>query len=143
MHLPCCWRRARWFNAHRSLRPFYEAVSITLYVCLSVVVTRAVSANGLIFSPLDKKGNCFPADIDKIIEITKLLCFILLCFFFHQLIIGFRSLNVNVQRLALFEQNINKSYYRSGTVNSNTVNSKFHLIRSCCEYLARFLSFHV
>ena len=33
--------------------------------------------------------------------------------------------------------------YRSGTVNSNTVNSKFHLIRSCCEYLARFLSFHV
>ena len=35
------------------------------------------------------------------------------------------------------------SCYRSGTVNSNTVNSKFHLIRSCCEYLARFLSFHV
>ena len=34
-------------------------------------------------------------------------------------------------------------YYRSGTVNSNTVNSKFHLIRSCCKYLARFLSFHV
>ena len=33
--------------------------------------------------------------------------------------------------------------YRSGTVNSNMVNSKFHLIRSCCEYLARFLSFHV
>ena len=24
-------------------------------------------------------------------------------------------------------------YYRSGTVNSNTVNSKFHLIRSYCE----------
>ena len=33
--------------------------------------------------------------------------------------------------------------YRSGTVNSNTVNSKFHLIRSYCEYLARILSFHV
>ena len=86
MHLPCCWRRARWFNAHRSLRPFYETVSITLYVCLSVrlsvAVTRAVSANGLIVSPLDKKGNCFPTDIDKIIEITKLLCFILLCYFF-------------------------------------------------------------
>ena len=114
MHLPCCWRRARWFSAHRSLRPFYEAVSITLYVCpsvrLSVVVTRAVSANGLIVSPLDKKGNCFPTDIDKIIEITKLLCFILLCFFFDQLIIGFSSLNVNMQQLALFEQNINKSY---------------------------------
>ena len=37
----------------------------------------------------------------------------------------------------------NDIQYRSGTVNSNTVNSKFHLIRSCCEYLARFLSFHV
>ena len=36
---------------------------------------------------------------------------------------------------------INK--YRLGTVNSNTVNSKFHLIRSFCEIFARFLSFHV
>ena len=26
-----------------------------------------------------------------------------------------------------------ENYYRSGTVNSNTVNSKFHLIRSYCE----------
>ena len=34
-------------------------------------------------------------------------------------------------------------HYRSGTVNSNTVNSKFHLIRSFCEIFARFLSFHV
>ena len=33
--------------------------------------------------------------------------------------------------------------YRSGTVNSNTVNSKFHLIRSLFEIFARFLSFHV
>ena len=33
--------------------------------------------------------------------------------------------------------------YRSGTVNSDTVNSKFHLIRSFFEYLSRFLSFHV
>ena len=33
--------------------------------------------------------------------------------------------------------------YRSGTVNSNTVNSKFHLIRSLLEIFARFLSFHV
>ena len=36
------------------------------------------------------------------------------------------------------EQNWTKTvhvacYYRSGTVNSNTVNSKFHLIRSYCE----------
>ena len=33
--------------------------------------------------------------------------------------------------------------YRSGTVNSNTVNSKFHLIRSFFEIFARFLLFHV
>ena len=33
--------------------------------------------------------------------------------------------------------------YRSGTVNSNTVNSKFHVIRSFFEIFARFLSFHV
>ena len=36
-----------------------------------------------------------------------------------------------------------KSLYRLGTVNSNTVNSKFHLIRSFFEILARMLSFHV
>ena len=36
-----------------------------------------------------------------------------------------------------------EKYYRSGTVNSNTVNSKFHLIRSFFEIFARFLSFHV
>ena len=35
------------------------------------------------------------------------------------------------------------SIYRSGTFNSNTVNSKFHLIRSFFEILARILSFHV
>ena len=36
-----------------------------------------------------------------------------------------------------------QTHYRSGTVNSNTVNSKFHLIRSFFEILARILSFHV
>ena len=36
-----------------------------------------------------------------------------------------------------------KLWYRSGTVNSNTVNSKFHLIQSFFEILARILSFHV
>ena len=36
-----------------------------------------------------------------------------------------------------------KSDYRSDTANSNTVNSKFHLIRSLGEDLARFLLFHV
>ena len=35
------------------------------------------------------------------------------------------------------------SHYRSGTLNSNTVNSKFHLIQSFFEIFARFLSFHV
>ena len=35
------------------------------------------------------------------------------------------------------------NHYRSGMVNSNTVNSKFHLIRSFFEIFARFLSFHV
>ena len=35
------------------------------------------------------------------------------------------------------------SNYRSDTANSNTVNSKFHLIRSLSEDFARFLSFHV
>ena len=34
-------------------------------------------------------------------------------------------------------------HYRLGTLNSNTVNSKFHLIRSFFEIFARFLSFHV
>ena len=34
-------------------------------------------------------------------------------------------------------------WYRSGTVNSNTVNLKFHLIRSFFEIFATFLSFHV
>ena len=33
--------------------------------------------------------------------------------------------------------------YRSGMLNSNTVNSKFHLIQNFFEYLAKFLSFHV
>ena len=33
--------------------------------------------------------------------------------------------------------------YRSVTVNLNTVNSKFHLIRSYCKYLATILSIHV
>ena len=36
-----------------------------------------------------------------------------------------------------------KTQYRSGTLNSNTVNSKFHLIRSFFQILARILSFHV
>ena len=36
------------------------------------------------------------------------------------------------------------SYYRSGMVNSNTVNSKFHLIRIFYEVSVNiFLSFHV
>ena len=42
-----------------------------------------------------------------------------------------------------FQVSIKISRYRSGTVNSNTVNSKFHLIQSFFEIFARFLSFHV
>ena len=38
---------------------------------------------------------------------------------------------------------MNKTLYRSGTANWNTVNSKFHLIRSFNQDFARFLSFHV
>ena len=46
--------------------------------------------------------------------------------------------------LNIFSTNLDTGYsYRSGTVNSNTVNSKFHLIRSFCEIFARFLLFHV
>ena len=45
--------------------------------------------------------------------------------------------------IPFIDEDSDNNKYRSGTVNSNTVNSKFHLIRSCCEYLARFLSFHV
>ena len=35
-------------------------------------------------------------------------------------------------RMLLESKNVKRTY-RSGTVNSNTVNSKFHLIRSYCE----------
>ena len=61
----------------------------------------------------------------------------------------FSTLSMSSDRLqALYKplyhnQSDHVSNYRSGTVNSNMVNSKFHLIRSCCQYLARFLSFHV
>ena len=33
--------------------------------------------------------------------------------------------------------------YRSGTVNSKTVNSKYHLIQCFFEIFAKFLSYHV
>ena len=42
-----------------------------------------------------------------------------------------------------FQFAYNQSIYRLGTVNSNTVNSKFHLIQSFFEIFATFLSFHV
>ena len=35
------------------------------------------------------------------------------------------------------------NYSIMGTVNSNTVDSKFHLIQSFCKIFARFLLFHV
>ena len=47
------------------------------------------------------------------------------------------------QRLSNFDKETGLWSYRSGTVNLNTVNLKFHLIRSFCEIFARFLLFHV
>ena len=44
---------------------------------------------------------------------------------------------------AFVKLNFYQGNYRSGTLNSNTVNSKFHLIRSFFEILATILSFHV
>ena len=53
--------------------------------------------------------------------------------------------HVNSKRLLFCAHDVwmFNSMYRSGTLNSNTVNSKFHLIRSFFEIFARFLSFHV
>ena len=50
---------------------------------------------------------------------------------------------MNYMPFGKFVSNKYESIYRSGTLNSNTVNSKFHLIRSFFEIFARFLSFHV
>ena len=44
--------------------------------------------------------------------------------------------------VALFRTNCQR-IYRLGTFNSNTVNSKFHLIPSFLEIFATFLLFHV
>ena len=46
------------------------------------------------------------------------------------------------QIVKVIEIYVQKVNYRSGKVNSNTVNSKFHLIWSFFEIFARFLSFH-
>ena len=43
---------------------------------------------------------------------------------------------------AMKDKGMNELSYRSGMVNSNTVNSKLHLIRSFFEIFARFLLFH-
>ena len=50
------------------------------------------------------------------------------------------EMNQNAVQMQIQGKNLG---YRSGTANSNTVNSKFHLIRSLSEDFARFLSFHV
>ena len=50
---------------------------------------------------------------------------------------------INFSNDSHFKSISKEQEYRSGTVNSNTVNSKFHLIRSFFEIFARFLSFHV
>ena len=45
--------------------------------------------------------------------------------------------------LDTISSSINGGIYRSGMVNSNTVNLKFHLIWSFFEIFDTFLSFHV
>ena len=64
--------------------------------------------------------------------------------------INFNSQNVMYYELLWLELSgvflhccVAKTVYRSGTANSNTVNSKFHLIRSLDQDFARLLSFHV
>ena len=44
---------------------------------------------------------------------------------------------------AMISSKIQNRLSRACTVNSNTVSSKFHLIRSFCEIFVWFLSFHV
>ena len=44
---------------------------------------------------------------------------------------------------AALQHHVEQSKYILGMVNSNTVNLKFHLIRSVFEIFARFLAFHV
>ena len=67
-------------------------------------------------------------------------CLFVLCFVRHAHFVR----HVHSSRSVFFYNYSNIiACYRSGTVNSNTVNSKFHLIRSFFEIFARFLSFHV
>ena len=50
----------------------------------------------------------------------------------------------SIDKLSFLRQKLSdKKNYRSGTVNSNMINSKFYLIQSFFEILARILSFHV
>ena len=56
---------------------------------------------------------------------------------------GYYLTRITSVELSLAEPLKSGFKYRSGTVNSNTVNSKFHLIRSFFEIFAKFLSFHV
>ena len=53
-------------------------------------------------------------------------------------LVGECHLNLHRYHKKIIEKN-----YRSGTLNSNTVNLKLHLIPSFGEIFARFLSFHV
>ena len=51
----------------------------------------------------------------------------------------YNEINFKVRSLETYSANS----FRLGMVNSNTINSKFHLIRSYCKYLATILSFHL
>ena len=55
----------------------------------------------------------------------------------------FHTAALTLQKLSFMYMYWDFPQYRSGTVNLNTVDSKFHLIWSYCEYLATILSFHV
>ena len=74
----------------------------------------------------------FFSEISFVVDLSSAyITSIAILVFFHLACYYFRLL-----RFKLF-------IYRSGTLNSNTVNSKFHLIRSFFEIFARFLSFCV
>ena len=54
-----------------------------------------------------------------------------------------KNIRIDVSDTKALMDTMEECLHRSGMVNSNTVNSKFHLIQSFYEYLARMLSFHV
>ena len=77
----------------------------------------------------------------KMLWISLVIFVILLGFFFEENLVNYILAHYTGSTPPLVKFQFN--WYRSGTVNSNTVNSKFHLIRSLFEIFARFLLFYV